>query len=312
MTTLYISHPECIRHDMGQGHPESPMRLQRIDRAVQQALAGQLQFLQAPEVSREALLRVHPEAYLQDLDVLSPNHGHAYVDADVALNRYSLAAARRAAGAAIEATCQVLSGAVDNAFCAVRPPGHHAERGSAMGFCVYNNVALAVEQALLDETVERVAVLDFDVHHGNGTVEAFQDRPEVLVCSSFQHPFYPDRFVHIDRPNIVNTPLPAGTRGDQFRLAVERDWLPALQQHQPQIIFVSAGFDAHRDDPLGQLLLDESDFSWVSQLIMDAAQRYAGGRWVATLEGGYNLDALSRSVVAQLRVMSAEAASTIR
>ncbi|MDF2182988.1 histone deacetylase family protein [Neptuniibacter sp. CAU 1671] len=304
MKTLYLSHLDCQRHEMGDYHPECPQRLQYIDRAVHSALSDQLVLARPEPVADSDLLRVHPKAFLEMLAQLSPGHGHAFVDADVSMNRYSLQAARLAAGAAVQATQQILAGRVDNAFCAVRPPGHHAERDSAMGFCIFNNVAVAVETALLDPTVERVAVLDFDVHHGNGTVEIFQDRPEVLVCSSFQHPFYPGRFVNIDRPNIINTPLPAGTAGDQFRLALERDWLPALKQHQPQMIFVSAGFDAHKDDPLGGLLLDESDFRWVSQLIMDAAERYSGGRWLATLEGGYNLEALSRSVVAQLEVMA--------
>ena len=202
------------------------------------------------------------------------------------------------------AVVQVLAGADKTAFCAVRPPGHHAESDGAMGFCFLNSIALGATAALAGDEIERVAILDFDVHHGNGTVEMFQDRPEVLVCSSFQHPFYPHRSHDVVRPNIVNTPLPAGTAGSEFRRALEADWLPALERHQPDLLLVSAGFDAHRDDPLAGLNLDEADYRWVSELIMAAADRHSSGRVISALEGGYDLNALARSVASHLQVLA--------
>lgn len=301
MTTAYITHDDCLLHKMGPYHPECPERLVAINKGLTATeLDDRLWKLTAAPITVQRLETVHPRDYIDWLDSLQPVRGLAYADPDTALNCNSLHAAHLAAGAVTLAAEVVLKGEATNAFCAVRPPGHHAERAIAMGFCIFNNVALGVEQALSHGEVERVAVLDFDVHHGNGTVDIFKDRPEVLVCSSFQHPFYPYRYYDIQRPNIVNTPLPAGTTGAAFRQAVERDWLPALRQHQPQMIFVSAGFDAHKDDPLGQLLLEESDYRWVTDLIVDAAQRTAGQRVVSTLEGGYNLPALSRSVNAHL------------
>ena len=215
----------------------------------------------------------------------------------------TLAAAALAAGAAADAVRALLNDEAKRAFCAVRPPGHHAEAGGAMGFCLYNNVALGAVTALADPRVTRVAILDFDVHHGNGTVDIFKDRPEVLVCSSFQHPFYPHRYTDLDRGHIVNTPLPAGTGSRAFRAAIERDWLPALERHKPQLILVSAGFDAHRLDPLAQLELEEADFRWVTELIVDQAEAYAGGRVASTLEGGYDLAALAQSAAAHVAAL---------
>ena len=199
----------------------------------------------------------------------------------------------------------VLGDADRRVFCAVRPPGHHAEVSQAMGFCFFNSVAVAAARAQCDPGVDRVAILDFDVHHGNGTVAAFMDNPDVLVCSSFQFPFYPYRLQDVDRPNIVNTPLPAGTGGNDFRKAVERDWLPALDDFKPELILVSAGFDGHAEDPLAGLLLTEEDYAWVTGLITDAANRHADGRIVSMLEGGYHLGALSRSVVAHIEGLMA-------
>ncbi|MEH6826324.1 MAG: histone deacetylase family protein [Motiliproteus sp.] len=297
MTTAYITHDDCLLHEMGPNHPESPERLAAINQGLADSgLGNRLLRLTATPITAQRLGAVHPRDYLDWLDGLRPAQGLAHADPDTALNCHTLHAAHLAAGAVTLATEVVLNGRATNAFCAVRPPGHHAEQAIAMGFCVFNNVALGVEQALTHDEVERVAVLDFDVHHGNGTVDIFKDRPEVLVCSSFQHPFYPYRYFDIQRPNIVNTPLPAGTTGAAFRQAIERDWLPALRQHRPEMIFVSAGFDAHKDDPLGQLLLEESDYRWITELIVDAAERSARRRVISTLEGGYNLAALSRSV----------------
>jgi acetoin utilization deacetylase AcuC-like enzyme len=306
MTTAYITHIDCQLHEMGAGHPESPQRLQAItDQLSASGLLARLDCLTPQPVTTQQLELAHPLAYIRELEALHPQRGHNYADPDTALNPHSLHAARLAAGAVLLGTQRILSGACHNAFCAIRPPGHHAEQSTAMGFCLFNNVALAVEWALRQSDIERVAVLDFDVHHGNGTVDIFQDRPEVLVCSSFQYPFYPFRYQDIRRPNIVHTPLPAGTASSAFRQAIERDWLPALAQHRPDMIFVSAGFDAHRDDPLGQLQLGEEDFRWITGLIGDAASRYAGGRILSVLEGGYNLKALGRSVQAHLEALLA-------
>lgn len=301
-----ISHHDCEKHMMLDHHPESPARLQSIANALRaQDWAAELQQLSASEIDAELFAGVHPRHYLDMLAELDPGEGFARIDADTSLNQYSLRAARLAAGAAIQATEAVLGGVADTAFCAVRPPGHHAESAIGMGFCIFNNVALAAERAL-SLGAERVAILDFDVHHGNGTVEIFLERPEVMVCSSFQYPFYPGRMDQVNAAHIVLTPLAAGSSGDQFRQAVERDWLPALLRHQPDLILVSAGFDAHRQDPLGGLLLEDADFAWVSQLIVDAARRLCQGRIVSTLEGGYHLDALARCVSIHLRELLAQ------
>jgi len=304
MTTVYITHDDCLLHEMGYGHPECPDRLRAINDYLESTQLGQLlRHLEPRPVSQSLLAQVHPLTYIDWLDQIQPRAGHIYADPDTALNRHSVPAARLAAGAVELATELVLRGDAHNAFCAVRPPGHHAETATAMGFCLFNNIAIGIERALAEPGIERVAVLDFDVHHCNGTIDLYKDRPEVLICSSFQHPFYPYRYFDIVRPNIINTPLKAGTTGVQFRRAVEAGWLPALQAHRPDMLFISAGFDAHRDDPLGQLLLDETDYAWVSSLITDAAAGSANGRIVSTLEGGYNLSALARSVGAYLEVL---------
>ncbi len=305
MSTLFISHDDCEKHVMLDHHPESPARLRAIHAAVgQHDWQGSLTSLTAAEIDDHCFGEVHPAEYVAQLATLEPGDGIIRVDADTSLNRYSLRAARLAAGAAVQAVDAVMAGEARRAFCAVRPPGHHAESAIAMGFCLFNNIALAAERALA-QGAERVAIFDFDVHHGNGTVEIFLDRPEVLVCSSFQYPFYPGRFDEVSADNIVLTPLAAGSGGDQFRLALERDWLPALERHRPDLILVSAGFDAHREDPLGGLLLEDADYGWVSELLVDAAERYCNGRLVSALEGGYHLEALARSSLAHLIALSA-------
>ncbi|MCW8327963.1 histone deacetylase family protein [Photobacterium sp. SDRW27] len=301
MTTAFITHGDYLLHEMGADHPERPERIGAITQYLASSeLGDQLKWLAAQPVPEGLLEKIHPVEYISWLDSLQPKQGLVYADPDTALNPHTMRAARLAAGAVTMATQMVLEGKLTNAFCAVRPPGHHAERSIAMGFCFFNNIALGVEQALSHRAIERVAILDFDVHHCNGTVDIFKDRPEVLVCSTFQHPFFPHRYYDIQRDNIINSPLPAGTTGNEFRQAVERDWLPALHCHQPQMIFVSAGFDAHQADPLGQLLLDESDYRWVTQLIVNAASCFASGRIVSVLEGGYDLQALAHSVYTHL------------
>ena len=302
-----ITHPVCHEHQMEQHHPERPERLQAVVSHLNESgLMDDLTSLQATEALREDLTTFHSDRYVDTLDAMEPSHGLRSLNPDTSMGPKSLTAARDAAGAAVHGVDRVLVVADSRVFCAVRPPGHHAEESAAMGFCFYNSVALAAHRALNKHRLERVAILDFDVHHGNGTVDAFQEDPRVLVCSSFQFPHYPYRLQKVDRPNIVNTPLAAGTTGIEFRRAIERDWLPAIDEFAPALLLISAGFDAHRDDPLGDLLLDETDFRWITSLIADAANRHADGRIVSILEGGYHLDALARSVATHLEELIAK------
>jgi acetoin utilization deacetylase AcuC-like enzyme len=290
---------------MQPGHAERPDRLRAITRHLTATgLLSGFDTRTAHPIDDADLARVHHPDYLKRLAAMSPVTGIVTVDPDTALCPATLTAAHMATGAVADAVAAVLEGEGQTAFCSVRPPGHHAESDAAMGFCFYNSIAVGAELALTHADIARIAILDFDVHHGNGTVEIFKDRPEVLVCSSFQHPFYPHRYFDTVRPNIVNTPLPAGTGGADFRRALEADWLPALTAHRPDLILVSAGFDAHREDPLAGLLLGDEDFAWVAGLILAAARDHCGGRIVSTLEGGYDLAALARSVAAYLTVIS--------
>lgn len=289
-----FTHHECLRHDTPPGHPERPDRLSAVlDRLRAEGLMDEVSVVTPSIASDDALVRVHDRRYVEAIAAASPESGCIRVDTDTVMSPGSVHAARLAAGAVLEAVERALDGTGGRAFCAVRPPGHHAESTAVMGFCFFNSVAVGADRALDD--LERVAVLDFDVHHGNGTVEMFSERPEVLVCSSFQYPYYPGIRQDVERPNIVNTPLPAGTGSTAFRRTVERDWLPALESHRPEMILVSAGFDAHADDPLAGLELGDDDYRWITDFIVDAAERFAAGRIVSTLEGGYDLDALARS-----------------
>lgn len=304
MTTAYITHHACEMHEMGHLHPESPRRLEAIqNRLMASTLWPFLAHFEASSVTREQLERVHDASYLDELERLSPSEGMTSLDPDTFMNVHSLAAARHAAGAAIQATDLVLGQDADNAFCAVRPPGHHAERNAAMGFCFYNNVACAVTHALDVHGLKRVAIADFDVHHGNGTEHTFAHDERVLMCSSFQHPFYPFTPISRATPNIIHSPLSAGAGGTEFRRAVETQWLPALEAFKPQMLFVSAGFDAHAADPLAQLNLEEADYAWITKTLMEIAERHAEARIVSILEGGYNLLALARSVEIHLRTL---------
>ncbi|MYE85336.1 MAG: histone deacetylase family protein [Gammaproteobacteria bacterium] len=301
---LFYTHDDCLRHEMQRGHPERPDRLRAVNQSLSACgLMDRFECRAAQPIEAECLAAVHAPAYVAKLNSVSPASGLVRLDPDTAMSPGTLRAAALAAGAVTGAVQAVLDGVDKTAFCAVRPPGHHAEAGAAMGFCYYNSIALGAVEAL--KQVDRVAILDFDVHHGNGTVDAFKDHPEALVCSSFQHPFYPYRYVDIDAPNIVNTPLSAGTDGAAFRRAIERDWVPAVNAHRPDLILVSAGFDAHRDDPLGGLLLDDEDFRWITEFIVDLAETHAGGRVVSALEGGYDLAALGRCAVLHAEALSA-------
>jgi acetoin utilization deacetylase AcuC-like enzyme len=291
---------------MGAHHPECPERLHAVLEAIEAAgLAAKLDKVEAPEATREQLERVHRRDLVDLIFEAAPRSGYAYLDPDTSMNPRSLSAALRAAGAVVKAADLVMEGGVKRAFCAVRPPGHHATRDRPMGFCLFNNVAVGAAHALEEHGLERVAILDFDVHHGNGTEDAFHEDPRVMLCSTFQHPYYPYSGADSGNDHIVNTPLPAMTDGRGFRAAVERAWLPALERFAPQLVFVSAGFDAHREDPLAYLNLDDEDYRWVTGKLVEVADRHASGRVVSTLEGGYNTRALGRCVVEHLEGLTA-------
>lgn len=290
---------------MGPGHPECPDRLTAIDDALTAAgLDAQLVRHEAPAASVEQLVRVHDRQYVEAIEAAAPASGLRYLDADTALNAHSVTAALHAAGAVVHAIDLVFAGEHRNAFCAVRPPGHHAESQRAMGFCVFNSVAVGAAHALAVHGISRVAIVDFDVHHGNGTEEMFTDDPRVLMVSTFQYPLYPGSGVDNPAPNMVNIPLSAGSGSAEFRDAVRKHWLPALDEHEPELILISAGFDAHRDDPLAGLEFTEADYAWVTRELMTVAARHAGGRIVSSLEGGYALSALGRSVAAHVRELA--------
>lgn len=296
MTTAFLSHPVCALHDMGAGHPECPQRIAAVEDAVRAAgLFDELQHEEAPEASDDQLQLAHESAHVERVIAMAPSDGRAQIDPDTAMNPQSLEAARRAAGALIRAVDMVMSGEVDNAFCNVRPPGHHAESDRSMGFCLFDNIAIAAIYAIRRYQLDRVAVVDFDVHHGNGSEEILQRHDQVLFCSTFQHPFYPGGYLPSETGKRVNVPLPAGTASDAFRAAVDEHWLPALRDFRPQLVLISAGFDAHREDPLASLALEDDDFAWVSQRLCEIADEFSEGRLVSTLEGGYALSALGRS-----------------
>jgi acetoin utilization deacetylase AcuC-like enzyme len=304
VTIAYITHPECLLHDAGAGHPESPARLRAIDdQLIASGIIGYLHHVEAPAATRAQLERVHAPGYLDALEEAAPVRGQVHLDADTVMNSHTLAAAQHAAGAAVLATDMVVRGEASSAFCGIRPPGHHAERARAMGFCLYNNVAVAAAHALEAHGLARVAIADFDVHHGNGTEDIFRDDPRVMMVSTFQHPFYPYSGTEGRSERMVNVPLAAYSGGREFRAAVEEHWLPALERFAPQMIFFSAGFDAHRDDDMAMLQLVESDYAWVTARLKEVADRHARGRVVSMLEGGYELHALGRSVVAHLKVL---------
>jgi acetoin utilization deacetylase AcuC-like enzyme len=306
MTTAIYSHPDCIRHDMGDDHPESPARLEAIaDQLIRSQIHDLLEHRQAPLVQLADLERNHSRNAINIVRDNVPAPGESYpIDCDTSLNEFSWLAAQRAAGAAVAATDAVIDGEIDNAFCSVRPPGHHARPTEPMGFCLFNNVAVAARHALDVRGLERVAIVDFDVHHGNGTEEAFRDDPRVLMVSFYQHPLYPYTEPEPVTAHQVNVPLPARAKGDAVRRVVLEQWLPALHAFQPQMIFISAGFDAHREDEIGGMGLVEADYAWITQQVMEVARRYAHGRIVSCLEGGYNLSALGRSVVAHVKVLA--------
>ncbi len=303
--TAWFSHPDCAAHEMGDWHPECPGRLAAIeDRLIASGLSEMVVHLDAPLAEDADLLRVHPRTHLDALRAVSPTAGYAALDADTTMCPRTLQAVWRAAGAAAAATDAVIEGRARNAFCAIRPPGHHAMRAQAMGFCFVNNIGVAARRALEVHGLERVAIVDFDVHHGNGTEDVFADDDRVLMVSFFQHPFYPYTGTHRPARNMLNTPVPAYTDGAAVRDLVTSRWIPALDAFRPQMLFISAGFDAHREDDMGQMKLVEADYAWITEHLVAVADRHAEGRIVSCLEGGYNLSALGRSVTAHVKALS--------
>ena len=303
MTTLLFSHDACLDHNTGEGHPERSDRLRAVNNALGAAQFSALDRREAPEVSRQTLILNHPEAFVEDVFARAPLDNQIYLDPDTIMSPGSAQAALRATGAVCAAVDDVVAGHADNAFCAVRPPGHHAEPDRAMGFCLFNSVAIAARHARDKFGMERIAVVDFDVHHGNGTQAAFWDDKDMLYASSHQYPHYPGTGAsgEVGQGNIINLPLAAGTGSAQFRAAFAEHIFPALHAFKPELLLISAGFDAHADDPLAQLNLQDDDYGWVTDELMAIADSHAGGRVVSALEGGYDLDALSRSVAVHVK-----------
>ena len=304
MSTAYISHPDCHTHDTGEGHPESARRLSAIeDRLISSGLSDFISSFDAPEVTEKQLLRVHTPEHLATMDAVMPQQGYARLDPDTVVCPTTLKAARRAAGAVVLAVDLLMSGDQKNAFCCVRPPGHHAESARAMGFCIYNNIAVGTAHALEAHALKKVAILDFDVHQGNGTEDIFIGDERVLYCSIFQHPFFPFTAPPRNTERVVSIPLQESAGSAEFRAAVNDHWLPALERFQPEFIFVSAGYDAHRDDDMSYINLTDADFRWVTEQIVQVAEVSAAGRIVSVLEGGYELKSLARCVETHLRVL---------
>ena len=304
MSTAFISHPDCHDHDTGEGHPENASRLSAIeDRLLASRISDFVRYLDAPEVTREQLLRAHTADYLAMIDAAIPRQGYARLDPDTVISSGTLQAAKRAAGSVILAVDQLMGGQMRNAFCSVRPPGHHAESDRALGFCIYSNIAIGVKHALQEHGLKKVAVVDFDVHQANGTENILIGDDRVLYCSIFQHPFFPYTPLPENNERVISIPLDATASSTEFRAAVTDHWLPALEQFEPEMIFVSAGFDAHRDDEMSYVSLTDADFRWVSEEIVRMADISASGRIVSALEGGYDIHSLARCVESHIRVL---------
>jgi acetoin utilization deacetylase AcuC-like enzyme len=308
MSCAWITHPDCRRHEMGEGHPECPERLDAIsDFLTSTRLMQYLAPCEAPLATREQLGLAHTAGYVAEIHAAAPREGYVHVDPDTSMNPHTLDAALRAAGAAVLGAEMVVRGEFRRAFCAVRPPGHHAMRDRAMGFCFFNNAAVGIRHALDVLGLERVALVDFDVHHGNGSEDILANDDRVLMVSTFQRNLYP--FLG-DEPlgsNMVNVGLPRGADGEALRQAVEQSWIPALERFRPQLVFVSAGFDGHRADDMAELRFVESDYAWVTEQILGVADRHAEGRVVSCLEGGYHLFALARSVAEHVKHLAGAA-----
>jgi acetoin utilization deacetylase AcuC-like enzyme len=300
----YITHADCARHEMGAHHPECPERLGAInDMLLVKGLLDYMHPYDAPLATPEQLAHAHSSLYVSELMAASPKEGYHKVDPDTDMNPFTVKAALRAAGAAVLATDLVLAGQAPTAFCCVRPPGHHAERAKAMGFCFFNNVAVGIRHALTRHGLQRVALIDFDVHHGNGSEDIFRGDERVLMCSIFEQGIYPFTGENATGDNMANVGLPARSGSDKFRAAVTNQWLPALAAFRPELIYVSAGFDGHREDDMGNLGLVEADYEWVTKQIMAVAAQHCQGRVISCLEGGYVLNPLARSVTAHVKVL---------
>ncbi|HPE62339.1 MAG TPA: histone deacetylase family protein [Thiolinea sp.] len=307
MTTALISHSDCIFHDNGDPyHPESPKRIGAItDRLISSGVDWIIRHYDAEPASREQLERAHTPAYIQRVFDSAPQGQELILlDGDTGMNRYSLSAALHAAGAVVMGVDLVLKQQHRNVFCAIRPPGHHAGRAVSAGFCIFNNVAIGCLHALEHYGLKRVAIIDFDVHHGDGTEEIVRDDPRVLFCSSFQHPYYPYCGADSNYPNVVNLPMRAGTRGPEWRTQVEQHWLPRLHDFKPELIMVSAGFDSHLEDEMGGFGLVEADYTWITRKLCEIAAQYGQGQLVSCLEGGYDLSSLARSVTVHVKEMA--------
>jgi len=299
-----ISHSDCLKHDVGPMHPENASRLNAInDQIIMSGMEFVLRHYDAPLAARDQIKLAHDPAYVDRVFDIAPTEGSIELDGDTVMSPGTLNAALRASGAGIMGVDLVMKGEAGPVFCAIRPPGHHAEYDKAMGFCVFNNIAVAAAYALEEYGLKRVAIIDFDVHHGNGTEDIFKNEPRVLFCSSFQHPFYPFTGHESDTANLVSVPLSASTDGPAFRKAISEHWLPALEAFKPEFIFISAGFDAHISDDMSSLSLSEADYSWVTKELLAVAQKHANGRIVSMLEGGYDVGSLARSVVAHLKAL---------
>ncbi len=312
--TGYFTHADCRKHEMGPGHPECPERLDAIeDRLLISGVGNALDRREAPQAPLNDIELAHGRMHVAALrglsdglkeEIAAGGPSHAQVDPDTSINVSTWDAALRAAGAALAATDAVIAGELENAFCAVRPPGHHACRDKAMGFCFFNNVAIAAKYAVERHGLKRVAIVDFDVHHGNGTEDIVAGDERILMVSFFQYPFYPLDWPFSNAANLLNLPVPAYTKGMEVRDLIESTWIPRLEEFRPEMIFISAGFDAHREDDMGQMGLVEQDYAWITHRIKDVARRHAKGRIVSCLEGGYSLSALARSVEAHIRVLA--------
>ncbi len=303
---VYITHNCCQKHKLSDQHPECPERLQAIEsQLTEDGLFQLMERMEAPRVLDEHIARAHPLSHIERLKELSPSdETYVSIDGDTAMNNHSLEAIYRAAGAGVLAVDTVMGQQVQRAFCAVRPPGHHAEKTTAMGFCFLGNVAIAAMHAIEHYDLSRIAIIDFDVHHGNGTEDLVRGKREILLFSSFQYPLYPGYYLPNRAMQRLNSPLDSGANGTDFRAIVEAEWLPTLSAFSPELIIISAGFDAHKEDPLGGLNLDESDFAWITARIIEQANKSAEGRIISMLEGGYHLTALGRCVSAHLKELS--------
>lgn len=300
--TALITHQDCTLHEISAGHPERPQRIGAVlDQLVEQGLFEMLHRFEATEAGREHLLRAHPSSYVDHLFDVAPTQGSVQLDADTAMNEYSLRAALLGVGAGLQAVDLVVDGDFSSAFCCVRPPGHHAERSEAMGFCFFGSIAIAALYGLQKPGINRTAIIDFDVHHGNGTEDLIGDNEDIFFCSTFQYPLYPGKYGKNVPGRKINIPLAAGSDGAVFKNAMEEQCFPALREYAPDLIFVSAGFDAHADDPLAALEFVEEDFAWVTRELVKIAGDTANGRVVSMLEGGYDLPALGRSAAAHVR-----------